>query len=336
MKSKKTMALFLALTMSLSMATVSYAEELKIEKTEESASENSELVTEYDVYDFETGEEYTIPATVFHQMGEEVTIPSKPAQENLEMIPLTEEELQERETYYQEQLELYPELYGYKGEWSQVGNVNVLPYSAIARLKITWSDGTIEFASGAAVNDGVVLTAAHCVYDHRKNRTARSIDIYFGENRGSYVAYAKAKQKITSAGWQNRPDYEPEYDYAVLTVDRSVTNKTGTLSVSTVLPTTSDVLTLTGYPYLNNKGNICYTDTGNMTKKYAGYYKHSMNCTICNSGSPVYKDYGDDWVVCGIHSGDYPGERPTDPRPKGGAAKTIDSNVLNLIKDNRQ
>lgn len=335
MKSKKTMALFLALTMSLSMATVSYAEELKVEKTEESTSENSELVTEYDVYDFETGEEYTIPATVFHQMGEEVTIPSKPAQKNLEMIPLTEEELQERETYYQEQLELYPELYGYKGEWSQVGNVNVLPYSAIARLKITWSDGRIEFASGAAVNDGVVLTAAHCVYDHRKNRTARSIDIYFGENGEDYVAYAKAKQKITSAGWQNRPDYEPAYDYAVLTVDRSVTNKTGTLSVSTVLPTMSDVLTLTGYPYLSNKG-ICYKDTGNMTKKYAGAYDHNMDCTGGNSGGPIYKDYGDDWVVCGIHSGDYSPQNPGEESPQGGIAKTIDSNVLNLIKNNRQ
>ncbi len=40
-------------------------------------SEDPDLVTEYDVYDFETGEEYTVPAIIFHQEGEEVTIPSK-------------------------------------------------------------------------------------------------------------------------------------------------------------------------------------------------------------------------------------------------------------------
>lgn len=334
MKSKKTMALFLALTMSLSMATVSYAEELKVEKTEESTSENSELVTEYDVYDFETGEEYTIPATIFHQMGEEVTIPSKPAQGNLERIPFTEEELREREAYYQEHPEMFPELYGYEGKWDPVTNVDIMPYSAIARLKITWSDGRIEFASGAAVNDGVVLTAAHCIYDHINKRTARSIDIYFGEDGNGYNVHAKAKQRITSSGWQNRPKYEIAHDYAVLTVDRSVTNKTGTLSVSTVLPTTSDVLTLTAYPYLTTtNGKVCYTDTGSMTKKDIGFYKHNMDCTDGSSGGPVYKDYGDDWVVCGIHCADF---YKNDQLQQGGGAKTIDSNVLNLIKDNRQ
>lgn len=57
-----------------------------------------------------------------------------------------------------------------------------------------------------------------------------------------------------------------------------------------------------------------------------------MNCTIGDSGAPVYKDYGnsyaygDDYIVCGIHSGDF------DQNVSSGAAKTIDSKVLNMIR----
>ena len=57
-------------------------------------------------------------------------------------------------------------------------------------------------------------------------------------------------------------------------------------------------------------------------------FEHDINCAPGDSSAPVYRDYGDDWVVRGIHSDGFIGQ--------GGVAKTIDSNVLNLIKKHEQ
>lgn len=322
MKVKKIIALLLSMSMLAGMSVSSFADgDLTI-------GESQKKETLYDVFDLESGEEYQVEAESFCEEGAEITVPAQAAVGSSEMIPFSEQEIEDIQNYYEEHTStIMP--YGYDGSWKRVTNTKVSPYKAIAQLKITWTDGTYNYGSAAAVGDGAVLTAAHCLYNPSNPKKVRRIDLYFGQNNGSYYKATTGKKYYLPNGWKELPEYDLTKDYAVIVVDKSVTKAVGTLSYSTVLPTTSDTLTLTGYPWVKGSSQYnalnCYKDTGNVTSFYTGKlaYKHNINCTAGDSGAPVYKDYGDDYVVCGIHSGDF------DPKVSSGAAKTIDSKVFN-------
>lgn len=331
MKIKKIIALLLSMSMLSGMSVGSFADDgLTI-------GESQENEVSYDVFDLETGEEYQIKAESFYEEGEEITVPAQAAVGNDEMIPFSEKEMADMQNYFAEHASSTVP-YGYDESWSKVSNTSVEPYRSIARIRITWSDGSIEYGTGVAVGDGVVLTAAHCLYDPEERKSAQRLDLYFGQNGNYYYKSATGKQYYLPSGWKDLSDYELTMDYGAILIDKSVTKAVGTLSYSTVIPTTSDMLTLTGYPWVKGSSKYnalnCYKDTGKITGFYTGKlaYKHDMNCTIGDSGAPVYKDYGnsyaygDDYVVCGIHSGDF------KEYESSGAAKTIDSKVLNMIR----
>lgn len=331
MKVKKIIALLLSMSMLAGMSVGSFADDgLTI-------GESQENEVSYDVFDLETGEEYQIKAESFYEEGEEITVPAQAAVGNDEMIPFSEEEIADMQNYFAEHASSTVP-YGYDESWRKVSNTSVEPYRSIAKIKITWTDGTYNYGSGVAVGDGVVLTAAHCLYHPKYRKKVYRLDIYFGQNGNYYYKSATGKQYYLPSGWKDLSDYELTMDYGAILIDKSVTKAVGTLSYSTIIPTTSDTLTLTGYPVVDShpqyNGLNCYKDTGKITGFYTGKlaYKHDMNCTEGDSGAPVYKDYGnsyaygDDYVVCGIHSGDF------NQYESSGAAKTIDSKVLNMIR----
>lgn len=328
MKMKKVMALLLSMTMVAGMSVSSFADEkLTIGESEEKMI--------YDVLDLEEGEEYQISGETFCKEGEEITIPGNDGVEFYKQIPFTEEELQDIEEYYGKYSQ-DSSLYGFDNSWVQIKNTKINPYRCIAQLKITWTDGSYNFGTAAAVGDGAVLTAAHCIYNPAQPKKMKKIELFFGRNGTSYVLKAEGKKAYLPAGWKELSDVELSKDYAVIVVDKAVTNQTGTLSYSTVIPTTSDTITLTGYPYKTGSSTYnalnCYKDTGKILGYYTNKvaYKHNINCTNGDSGAPLYRDYGDDWVVCGIHSGDF------NINESSGAAKTIDSKVFNLIRNAEQ
>ncbi len=284
----------------------------------------------------------------YYQEGEEVTVPGRAPEGVSERIQFTEEELQEMKEYYEKNMpEISP--YYYDNSWTRVTDTSLKPYKSIANLRLVYNDGSVEYGTGAAVADGVVLTAAHCIYNPISNKTLKSVQLRFGRDENSYENYATSTTFYTPPGWMTNKEYDWNNDYGIIIISPSVTKKTGLLSYSSVQLTTSDELTLTGYPYstLSDEDNEkynglrCYTDTGRMTGFYDSKklsFNHNMNCTTGDSGSPVYVDYGGDpvygddenWVIRGIHSGGY------NSGTSKGVAKTIDSKVMNLIRTYEQ
>lgn len=246
--------------------------------------------------------------------------------EDAEPIPFTEEELKDIERFYSENApsayDVMPADFG--TGWTQVTNTNVSPYIRVAMLKIRYKNGKISYGTGASVGSGVVLTAAHCLIDPDTGSEADSIELFFGRNNSSY--YVKA----TSSSWEKNPNYtgyEPKDDFGIIRVSTSVTSKTGGFGLTSAKPSAN--MTLTGYPWVEGSnvynGFKCYTDVGNVTTLYTdGTMQHSMYCTNCDSGAPIYYN----GYIYGIHSGDRTGVI-------GGIAKRVDSSVISLVRKNK-
>lgn len=109
----------------------------------------------------------------YYAEGEEVTTVGKEPEGESERYTFTEEELQDMQRYYEEHASEIAQ-YGHERPWDRVSNIRTKPYKSIAHLTLRYTDGSIEYGTGAAVGDGVILTAAHCVVDKKANENDTS------------------------------------------------------------------------------------------------------------------------------------------------------------------
>lgn len=88
---------------------------------------------------------------------------------------------------------------------TKVTSVNSTPYSRIACLIITWSDGTKSQGTGFMISPQYMLTAAHCVYSVDLGKSAKSITAYFGANGSTYstIGYTSTSTLTSSSATIN-------------------------------------------------------------------------------------------------------------------------------------
>lgn len=97
------------------------------------------------------------------------------------------------------------------------------PYSGIAKLYITYKNGTTGEGTGFIFGDNVVATAAHCLYDTRYGRGGEAASITIVPGLGG-DGQALPGQTVTAAEkpyhyplrWKTAADWR--YDYGVITV----------------------------------------------------------------------------------------------------------------------
>ena len=176
----------------------------------------------------------------------------------------------------------------------------IYPWSTICKLFITAGNGAIYVGSGFIVGspDGHgyhVLTAGHCVYNPESGGWATSIEIIPALNE-NYLPFwhAYAISIRTYTGWT---DYQmPEYDMALITLDRNIGDYTGWMGIKTegyTDPIYTGTLHTAGYPADLDDGYCMYwdSDTGISATEYNHWY--NMDTYGGQSGSPVwYEDSG--------------------------------------------
>lgn len=169
-----------------------------------------------------------------------------------------------------------------------VSDPSQYPYSAIALMDVEGECSCHWNGTGFMVGpDGVLLTAAHCVYCPEHSKQARKITFYFGYKSSKNYLY-----KYTG-GWTGYVgntfagrEYSIEKDYAVIKLDKSVVNNTGRFGArwgvgDVELQTT--YVTVAGY----RDGKLRY-DAGYMDVYDNDHSVFLMDMVGGNSGGPIY------------------------------------------------
>lgn len=157
--------------------------------------------------------------------------------------------------------------------------------------------------SGFIVNEHVIATAAHCVYNNENESEIIDDILVFNANNNVATHLTPVEVHIPcsyiptplSGNLAN-----PDYDYALITVEETLsTSEYNYFNLSTFfnnIDLPSNLLKVTGFPQevngnrVNDKNYLHsqYTGTGNITNKtdYRLYY--DVDTSSGNSGGPVY------------------------------------------------
>lgn len=181
------------------------------------------------------------------------------------------------------------------------------PWRTICKLYITAADSQKFIGSGAIIDDFHVLTCGHCVYIHDHGGWVDSIEVVpamygdywpFGSSFATYMR--------TYVGWA---DYEmPEYDMAVLNLDKSIGSITGWMGRRTEDYSSSiytGVLNTAGYPGDLYYGEYMYrtSDYGDRADVYNHWYW--LDTYGGQSGSPVWTYDGTNRYILTVNAYEY-------------------------------
>jgi V8-like Glu-specific endopeptidase len=167
----------------------------------------------------------------------------------------------------------------------KVTNTNQYPYTTIARLTVTYQDGTTACGTGAMINARLLATVGH-VLINSNGAHLKSVRMQFGQN-GNYVYYDTSdfKSYIYRGGYETDQSIEGDYGFIVFK-DNTVSKYTGHMGIVTV-PSESDTLYTAGYP--GDKGYYyMYAVTGSIVNMGNDLIYHNMDTMGGQSGSPVY------------------------------------------------
>lgn len=231
-----------------------------------------------------------------------------------------------------------PSTYNYDSDWSKVSNVNATPYDGIVKITSYYSDGTSKTGTGFIVDDGKILTAAHCIYDVDKRIWVTSLKVEFGKNGYSSATSVTTQSATIPSAWMN-VNYDGDansyitYDYGVINVNSAYTNGRTKFNMSSSVPYGS-YANISGYPNTSPfTGNLMYTDYEYISGTFGTGIRHYIDIMNGVSGAPLYDTRLN---VYGIQTKGYSvlanNSNPSNiVTGKGGIATAITSNVINFV-----
>lgn len=176
------------------------------------------------------------------------------------------------------------------------------PYLLNGQLHMQYSDGRIYGGSGILVGPHHILTAGHNVYDVRKQEWANTISVRLGLNKKvAPFGEAKVIQVYTFRSWVEQGN--PNYDMALVVLNRSIGHETGWCGLLCVDDETlsKETVAITGYP--GDKGfNKMMTMSHRVQKVESEKLYYDIDTYGGQSGSGIRIDkWGSPYVV-GIHT----------------------------------
>lgn len=167
----------------------------------------------------------------------------------------------------------------------KVTNTDQYPYTTIARLEITYQDGTVVFGTGAMINPRLLATVGHLLINSNGSHL-KSVRIEFGRN-GNFEYYntSQVHSYIYRTGFETDRPVVGDYGFIVFK-DNTVSRVTGYMGIVTV-PSMSDQLYTAGYP-ADKWYYYMYATTGKIVNMEADLIYHNMDTQPGQSGSPVY------------------------------------------------
>jgi len=163
----------------------------------------------------------------------------------------------------------------------------------IVYLSFKCSDGGYYRGTGFIVDDHIIATCAHCLYDGSAFNTDYRIKVYDIAGT-SLVATYSAKELHIPSNYYNSTS--SSYDYGLIYVDEDLSSY-GTMALG--LPTnefksTAQTVSVSGFPgTVNGIGTSCrYYGSGTVTTSTNDYrISYTSYTSGGDSGGPVYIDY---------------------------------------------
>lgn len=178
------------------------------------------------------------------------------------------------------------------------------PWDTIA--KIQTNIGTR--CTGALIAQGIVVTAAHCLYNPRTRALLQpgSLHVLLGYDRGSYRWHSLVLRYTVGLGFDGSKPGLQGSDWARLEFNDAITDPVVPLPIAAEIPPSGAAIALAGYN--QDRGQILMADlgchiTGTATVAGKPFIAHNCDATRGTSGGPILMKQGDGWLVIGINVG---------------------------------
>ena len=166
-----------------------------------------------------------------------------------------------------------------------ISNTSDYPYTTMARITVTYQDGTSQSGSGAMIGSRLVATAGHVLINDNLSH-AKSIIMEFGLYGSSRVYKTSSFSSYIYYG--DYKGYDPNTDYGFIVLpDNSVSNVTGYMGVRTACDPYQAIYAA-GYPGGNPYLFLC---AGNVTSFTDELLIINADFSAGQSGGPVYVMY---------------------------------------------
>lgn len=168
-----------------------------------------------------------------------------------------------------------------------------LPYMAICKLYMKASNGLNYVGSGWLIQNNVLITAGHCVYNKSSGGWKESIIVIPGKSglTEPYGRY-KAISLMTTKGWIDKTS--TRFDMGAIKLDKPISHN------SFLTPSIDDSTygEICGYPADRDNGLFQYRMSDNLTK-IDGRFHYQADTFGGQSGCPLLKNRS---TVIGIHN----------------------------------
>jgi protease YdgD len=178
------------------------------------------------------------------------------------------------------------------------------PWDAIA--KVQTNIGTR--CTGALIAPGIVLTAAHCLYNRRTSALlqAGSLHVLFSYNRGDYRWHRTVGRYTVGSGFDGTKSGPQDSDWARLELDGTIPEVVAPLPIATGLPPLGAAIVMAGYN--QDRAQVLTADLtchviGTVMAAGKSFIAHDCDATRGTSGGPLLVRQGGGWAVVGINIG---------------------------------
>lgn len=174
-------------------------------------------------------------------------------------------------------------------------NINSFPLTSIGFMELRL--GTkLSFGTGFLIGNGLVVSAAHCIFDKTANAFYSSPSIMFGKTNGqSYVATAQIVEAYIPYQYYSQSSNDENYDWAILKLSEDNLQETyGALSIGSSYSLSDKEYSSYGYFSFDHQeiNSSLYVSTAYDVQEESGLvYKTYSYVDKGMSGGPVVGYY---------------------------------------------